>query len=72
MNNVAIGDLVEIISPTGMPTGICKLVLGVRSGTTYAGPVHPGTETLVFLYLEGESGSRNAAYCKIVSKARRK
>ena len=62
-----IGDLVEVISPQGIPTGVKRLVLGVME--RYQKVDHAPFK---YLYLEGEDYKIRAAYARIVSRARRK
>lgn len=71
MNNhgdyAKIGDLVEIISAQGAPTGVKRLVLGVVEPTPW-----PDMPSFSYLYLEGEDYKIRAAYARIISRARRK
>ena len=69
-DNAKIGDLVEVISALGSPTGIYRLVLGVtiKSGTPPGSPRGPTR----YLYLEGEDYKIRAANTRIISRARRK
>ena len=62
-----IGDLVEVISPQGIPTGVKRLVLGVME--RYQKVDHAPFK---YLYLEGEDYKIRAAYARIVSRASRK
>ena len=62
-----IGDLVEVISPQGIPTGVKRLVLGVMEMSQ-----RMDDPSFKYLYLEGEDYKIRAAYARIVSRARRK
>ena len=64
------GDLVEILSPMGIPTGIRRLVLGVTIKS--AAPFDRTGGATRYLYLEGEDYKIRASYARIISRARRK
>ncbi len=70
-DHAKVGDLVELIGPSGQCLGIIKLVLGVQEVTRrrFSSSKWNDLSCEKYLYLEGMPEKRKACYTRIIERA---